>query len=330
MKKAHSIAVLFAGYCLLLGTGCNSSLYSIPQTVPKVSAVAAESRIPLSFSDDTPIVDVMINGEGPYPFILDLGSPISIIGSELAEKLKLKVGTIKGSDIIFSASGVDAIRYKQIESLVIGHCEFGKFDCIESTKPFFNNPDIVGIYGTLGIGVFSNALIILNYPEQTLIIKDEYLSPEDPDSIPTTVFSYFNKWILFEGTLNGNKQKFALCAGSSFGLYLDNTTKQEVMYLESPRPYSVNPTSTGLIIAHRGQMNGYIEFGRHRIENPMVYIGPQDLKVISKNIYYDPPVSEKAYPSIGGRLLEHFELSIDQRSRLLRLRRLHQDPIKLQ
>ena len=102
------------------------------------------------------------------------------------------------------------------------------------------------------------------------------------------------------------------------------------MYLESPRPYSVNPTSTGLSTAYRGQMDGYIEIGMHKIENPMVYTVPQEVEIISKGTYYDLPVSEETYPSIGGRLMEHFELAIDQRSRLLRLRRLHQDPIKLQ
>lgn len=323
----NRIAILLLGWLFFFNVSCKS-FYLRLRDIPKTSTIAAETKVPLHFKSFSPAIDVTINGKGPYRLILASNS-LSIIGSDLADELALKPGSEKGSNVIVSQGGIDSITYKKIESLRIGPNEFREFDCIRSTQPFFNHPNIVGTYGTLGLGVFSNALIILNYQNKTLTIKDEYLSPEDEDVMPITQ-SFLERQIFLEGTLNGNKQRFILAPGSDSGLYLDETTKQNVKYLKSPKPFEVKPSPTGLSTAYRGQMDGYIEIGKHKIENPMVYTSFMETTVISKGAYYETPQLEEQYPSIGGLLLKHFELAIDQRSQLIRLRRLHPDPIQLQ
>jgi len=314
--KINCIVTVLSGWLLFCSVSCHL-FYPSPQALPKISTVTAEeNRVPLSFFRDVPIIKVMVNGKGPYRFILDMTFPISIISSRISEELMLKDGSIKGSDFFLDLGHV---KFKQIESLKVGQNEFKEFDCIE----LLSKPYILGFHhGMLGRCVFADALVTLNYPERTLTIKEGNLSPEDPDTIPIS-FSRSHKCIVFEGRLNGDDQLFGLIPGiGNLGLYLDDTTRQEVTYLKSPRPYSAN---FGLEKKYRGQMNGCIEIGKHTINNPMAVHS----EAVFKTDHLVLSTRKLNYPVIGGLLLEHFELAIDQRNQLMRLRRLHSKPIRL-
>src|SRR5262245_57163718 len=47
----------------------------------------AGTRMPMLDLGGRPMVDVMVNGKGPYPFILDTGASITIVSADLLTKL---------------------------------------------------------------------------------------------------------------------------------------------------------------------------------------------------------------------------------------------------
>ncbi|MEJ2507011.1 MAG: aspartyl protease family protein, partial [Ignavibacteriaceae bacterium] len=47
--------------------------------------------VPLDLSTQRPILELMINGTGPYRFIFDTGSSTNVIDQEIADKLSLEV-----------------------------------------------------------------------------------------------------------------------------------------------------------------------------------------------------------------------------------------------
>lgn len=313
---------------VLCGASCNHIRY-IPQTIPQDTKIVHESKIPVSFEGSwAPVIDVEINGNGPYRFSLTSDAAISIIGSGLADELGLKPGSVEGTDIILSDGGFDSISYRQIDSLKIGSNEFSKFDCIRSTQPIYNTAEIVGLQGALGIHVFSNVLLVFNYKEQTLTIEAGYLSPDDEDVIPFTRNQFGDKMLL-TGKLNGNEQKFILALDDPFSFYLDHKTEETVKYLEDLRPFAVKHSPTGLFKEYQGKLDGCIEIGNYRFENPTVQTSLKKLEIISEGTYYNAPVPRAIFPLVGGNLLKHFEVTIDQRSKLVRLRRLHENQIEL-
>src|SRR5689334_12413197 len=88
---------------------------SLPGPAMAQPAAAGEGvwSFPFEFVAGKIFVEVTVNGRGPYPFIMDTGSPPTIIDSDLAEDLGMKVtpmgrvgGAGEGSAEMF---GVDAV-----------------------------------------------------------------------------------------------------------------------------------------------------------------------------------------------------------------------------
>ena len=62
-------------------------------TVPRTAEAAAPGVSVVAIGPDPRLtIPVMINGSGPYPFVLDTGSDRTVISSELAAILKLPAG----------------------------------------------------------------------------------------------------------------------------------------------------------------------------------------------------------------------------------------------
>jgi len=91
------------------------------------SALAA--AIPFDVSSGRPMVDLMVNGQGPYPFVLDTGSPSLLVMKSLADELKLEV---VGSDELQSpVQGtpvkVDVVR---VDSVALGDATIEGYEAL--------------------------------------------------------------------------------------------------------------------------------------------------------------------------------------------------------
>jgi predicted aspartyl protease len=60
-------------------------------SLSSASTDAAPHRAALEVSSGRPVVEVMINGEGPYPFVLDTGAGALVLRSSVVEELGLEV-----------------------------------------------------------------------------------------------------------------------------------------------------------------------------------------------------------------------------------------------
>jgi hypothetical protein len=104
MKRALLAAgILFAA----------STLVAQPSCSPNLAASTG------SVNRNEVILEVYINGAGPYPFLLDTGSQITTIDESLAEELKLKP-TSTASVVGVSMQGKGA-KYALVDSVQVGH-----------------------------------------------------------------------------------------------------------------------------------------------------------------------------------------------------------------
>src|SRR4051812_26220310 len=63
------------------------------------------------------LLPVLVNGEGPFDFIFDTGAGTSLLSSDLADQLKVKIlGSKEGQ----SAGGKIAVSLAQVQSLAVG------------------------------------------------------------------------------------------------------------------------------------------------------------------------------------------------------------------
>lgn len=123
-------------------------------------------------------VKVEINGHGPYRFGLDLGSSLAfVIVPELSQQLNLPV-TSKTHMHGFEENGVkdpevDVLRIDDLQ--VAGHLFHHSIGVAFANA----SPTVPNGSGTLGIGLFQNVVIKLDYPADKLTVFDEPLPVED-------------------------------------------------------------------------------------------------------------------------------------------------------
>jgi predicted aspartyl protease len=126
---------------------------------------------PFELSAGKIFLEVTVNGRGPYPFVMDTGSPATIIDSDLAEELGLRVtpmgqvgGAGEGSAKMF---GVNDVRL-----------EFGGIDLGSNPMMGVNiNATISGysgreVRGLIGNDFIWSHLVEIDYGGRTVTVRD--------------------------------------------------------------------------------------------------------------------------------------------------------------
>lgn len=147
----------------------------------------APATIPFDMSTGRPVVDVLINGEGPYPFIFDTGSPLLVIIGDLRDELTLEP---TGTRMIGSPAGDMALEADTttIHSLTLGAVELSDTDATLLDMPGF--PASAG-RGVIGPALFRDfGSVTIDFSSQTITIGGQpdlppgtHWMPIDPQSL---------------------------------------------------------------------------------------------------------------------------------------------------
>ncbi len=129
-----------------------------------------EGLIPLSFKA-TPLllVPVMVNGQGPYDFVLDTGASATLFSPELAAHLGLSMSD--GVDVVGAVTAGMGARCV-VESLTVGTVEQRHLGVVVADI-FGPLAQRVGarLDGVLGYDVLKAYRVTLNYVDQTLLLQ---------------------------------------------------------------------------------------------------------------------------------------------------------------
>jgi hypothetical protein len=111
------------------------------------------------------ILDVKINQKGPYKFILDTGTDVSILSADLVENLNLKYSSVKKRHFNIHEKNVEIQTYQfLIEELEIGGLFFKKATFIaedRKNEQFLLLKDL-RVQGVLGLDLFYNIVTTLD------------------------------------------------------------------------------------------------------------------------------------------------------------------------
>jgi len=176
-----------------------------PDGAPPSSDAASSSDTPdnaagnLAMSHDAAsrlTVAVMIDGKGPFDFVIDTGSDRTVISRELAAQLALP----KGPDVtLHSSAGAE-----QTETAVIGRLSIGNRVVQAIDAPVLAAANL-GAAGMLGIDSLRDEHIVMDFKNQTLSATPS--SPEDtaPYTIIVRGRSKFGQLILVDAQVAGRK-----------------------------------------------------------------------------------------------------------------------------
>ena len=132
-------------------------------------------RVPMDVSSGRPVVNLTINGEGPFPFVLDTGAGAFVIQPSTFEQLGLATS---GETTISSPGGAPVpVSTVMLEDVAIAGNSFGQVDAL-----FFENGSMVS---SLGVGVFGPTFLrgfgrtYLNFVDYELEVGGSFITPED-------------------------------------------------------------------------------------------------------------------------------------------------------
>ncbi|MDP9003414.1 MAG: retropepsin-like domain-containing protein, partial [Verrucomicrobiota bacterium] len=136
------------------------------QTESADSPIKLPAAIALNVDEGIPSVQLMINGQGPFVFGIDTGAQGgSRIDASLVEKLGLKSsGQVQATD--GSGRSPQTSEIFKLENVTIGNVQFSNVTA--GSRNFKNSPRPLKVDGILGLSVFSEYLVTLDFPAKVL------------------------------------------------------------------------------------------------------------------------------------------------------------------
>jgi predicted aspartyl protease len=145
-------------------------------------------------------VDVLINGQGPWPFVVDTGSERTIISRELAERLEL----IPGAKLYLSTlSGRHESASYDIAALSTANVMMTN---VRAPALYARN---LGSAGLLGIDSLQHRRVIFDFRRRHMELREsarnEKPTVRDDDTIVVTARSKSGRLILTDASIGGTK-----------------------------------------------------------------------------------------------------------------------------
>lgn len=265
---------------------------------PAATALAsAEVVVPMKLVGRKPTVEVKINGQGPFTFFLDTGAGATVMDQSLVDELKLPFkGTTKIGDPA-DPQGITA-KQNQIDKLEVGGASFTNFIALSW--------DRAGIYppgaprGVLGIPLFRQLLLTVDYPLNRIVIgKGSLAKEEGPDLIDFQL----GEAGLFSVPLKVAGQDIWATLDTGSPSYLGFPTEYQTKLPLVDKPVEVGRGRTvgGEAIIYGAKLKGSIKLGRNTFDDPQV-------------TFFD----RLRHPNLGYGFIHNFAITIDQVSRRMR------------
>jgi hypothetical protein len=254
--------------------------------------------VPMHLGSGRPVVQLRVNGRGPFDFILDTGAGTTVIDSALAASLGLGV---VGQDSLGDPRNPNAfaVQMMRADSLQLGGLTFAGVPMVS-----FNLRRMLGSRygGVLGLPAFADLLVSLDYPRGRVRVTRGELSPNDP-----AVVEYDSP----DGVISvpvhvGNVTLTAhLDSGNPGGLMLPRAASWEFKFKEEPVAVGHAGTVSSTATIWRGRLAGDVRIG------PLVYT---DMEVELSDLL-------DRWANIGFDQLCELTLTVDQRHHRLRMER---------
>ena len=210
--------------------------------------------VPLVGGPTLPLVEVGVNGTGPYRFLIDLGSNVTLLRRNVVDASRSTVLVERTTSDIVHVAAI-ALGDARLEDVTVA------------------SYDELDVDGVLGYNVLQYSSFTLDFPGQRLVLHRSSLPPADG----RTVFSY---------QLVGRMPYISVRLGLDSLLLNLDTGASEWMTVppswQSSLPWEAVPVpgrrtfnnQTGSTQVLEGRLAGTLRFGELTIISPLVYVNP--------------------------------------------------------
>jgi predicted aspartyl protease len=253
--------------------------------------IAHSARIDLR--NGLPFVRILINGRGPFSFVFDTATTgraivSQVVASELGLKTegKATLNDLQGG----SEKQLDAVK---LASLSVAGVEIDGVKAMVKTLP----GSARHYDGIVGLGLFRDYLVTLDFPHRQIQLKKGALSMEKNRNVlscqsdvgvPTILLRFQGHEV--EGTIDTGAQ----------GLIIPESLAKDLSLLGLPESIGLDETLVERFQVQRARMAGSIELATFRFDRPHLWISPGVRTTI-----------------LGMETFRDFSLTIDQRNQLV-------------
>lgn len=184
---------------LLAATGAalampvSASVSAPPPPVTETIATAHDNAMRLT-------VPVMVNGQGPFDFVIDTGADRTVISTELAERLDLKQD---GTATLHAMGGKGTVKIVKIDTVKVSTNTAKRVRA--AALPARN----IGADGLLGIDSLKGQRIVMDFEAKTMRLEPstepEAPIPSDSELIVVTARTRLGQLVMVDADANGQK-----------------------------------------------------------------------------------------------------------------------------
>jgi len=241
-----------------------------------------------------PLVQVRIDGQGPFSFVIDTGTNCeAILAPRVAKRLGLSA---TGSKTItdLGGNGTHTLDTVELNTLSLAGADFRSVRAVVTDLP---DGDSV-LDGVIGFGLFRNELLTLDYPRHRLILErgvlagtsDKHVVPmRMPNGIP-----------LVEIGIADAKMEAGIDSGGA-GLSVPDAMIGKVRFNGGIDTVAIGRTQVSRFALRGAVLDGAVELAGFRFEQPWLELNPMF-----------------GIANIGSGALGDFVVTFDQRSKLVR------------
>ena len=272
--------------------------YTPDSSPPERVELSGVVDVPLTLESNLPIVEVRVNGQGPFRFGIETGANFMVISPDLAARLSLK-----------RAGGTDEYPAYRLDTIDIGGAHFAGMPAVARRVAQAN------IDGVLGLPLYRDLLLTIDYPNRRARFERGALPAADGQSI--LALTHVGPFWGMPLTIAGKPYSGVLDTRSTGGFGFTPESAKGVPFDGELR---IVGRARGAAIPEAdvkaGTIAGDIRIGRYVFPRPAASVRPL-------------PPDFPTEPIVGGRVLSQFAITLDQRNARLRLARAGADPIVL-
>lgn len=289
---------------LLIMHGCNSGVAFTPA---KTELPDNGTILPFTLENGLPFLEVMIDDQGPYRVLLDTGAAVLELSEKVANELNLP--ELHNESIGITATGTrkKPLKTVMVNRLFVGNSSFHNF---KGEVADFSTFKQAGFYfdGILGIQVFRECLLTVDFPEKQLKLKQGKLERLNKlQTIPAELSrgTLKNPVIIGLDTPHPKVVKLTVDTGNTAGIILPLKVKTWCIPSNLVGESKV-VTGAEVFCASQFQLKTNVSIGDKIVNNSIVsYVG-------------------KNTGMIGVGLLKSYIITFDQKQRLVHLEYVEQ------
>ena len=277
-----------------------------PTAAPKHTELHKPTvSVPMDNWGNRPVVLVKVNGQGPFRLLLDTGTSFAaVLDDDLVERANIP--TTSKAPAIGSGGEPDLV---EVKTITIGDAEFSKVKVRRADFSSFMPPGPKTPEGILGLPLFADCLLTLDYPGRKVILESGELPDAGGDIIEYSPDKERDFGVTIEMSVAGVPVKAHVDTGSPEFVTLLTKMQDKLPLTGKPIVVGMARTPSGGSEVRAATLDGTLKIGTHEFVKPKIAFA--DLG----------PMVDHNCGNVGYRMLKDFSVTLDQKNRRLRLRK---------